>query len=108
MQKFKLSLKKDYSFRRDNDLNLICTKHNGKPIESRAIGHLFSRRARPFGYNVTFHGLWHAHFSMLIKAGVPINTISARVGRSTPSIPMIYILPCCLAWEEMLWNYLKE
>ena len=42
--------------------------------------------ARLLGCNVTFHGLRHTHVSMLIKAGVPINTISARVGHSTPSI----------------------
>lgn len=69
-----------------NNLNLVCTKVNGVPISSKAIGHLFSRRARSLGYNVTFHGLRHTHVSMLIKAGVPINTISARVGHSTPSI----------------------
>lgn len=69
-----------------NNLNLVCTKVNEAPISSRAIGHLFSRRARLLGYNVTFHGLRHTHVSMLIKAGVPINTISARVGHSTPSI----------------------
>ena len=63
-----------------------CTQDDGAPISSRAIGHLFSRRARSLGYNVTFHGLRHTHVSMLIKAGAPINTISARVGHSTPSI----------------------
>ena len=35
---------------------------------------------------MTFHGLRHTHVSMLIKAGAPINTSPARVGRSTPSI----------------------
>lgn len=70
----------------DNNLNLVCTQDDGAPISSRAIGHLFSRRARSLGYNVTFHGLRHTHVSMLIKAGAPINTISARVGHSTPSI----------------------
>lgn len=69
-----------------NDLNLVCTQDDGAPISSRAIGHIFSRRARLLGYNVTFHGLRHTHVSMLIKAGAPINTISARVGHSTPSI----------------------
>ena len=69
-----------------NELDLVCTQDNGAPISSRAIGHLFSRRARSLGYNVTFHGLRHTHVSMLIKAGVPINTISVRVGHSTPSI----------------------
>ena len=69
-----------------NNLNLVCTKDNGAPISSRAIGHFFSRRARSLGYNVTFNGLRHTHVSMLIKAGVAINTISARVGHSTPSI----------------------
>ena len=69
-----------------NNLNLVCTKVDGVPISSRAIGHLSSRRARSLGYNVTFYGLRHTHVSMLIKAGVPINTISARVGHSTPSI----------------------
>ena len=67
-------------------LNLVCTQDDGAPISSRAVGHLFSRRARSLGYNVTFHGLRHTHVSMLIKAGVPISTISARVGHSTPSI----------------------
>ena len=69
-----------------NNLNLVCTQDDGAPISSRAIGHLFSRRARSLGYNVTFHGLRHTHVSMLIKAGAPISTISARVGHSTPSI----------------------
>jgi integrase len=69
-----------------NNLNLVCTQDDGAPISSRAMGHIFSRRARSLGYNVTFHGLRHTHVSMLIKAGVPINTISARVGHSTPSI----------------------
>ncbi len=38
------------------------------------------------GLEVTYHSLRHTHVSLLIKAGVPINVISSRVGHANPSI----------------------
>ena len=38
------------------------------------------------GLDVTFHGLRHTHVSMMIRAGVPINVISERVGHADHSI----------------------
>ena len=70
----------------NNRHNLVCTKENGDFINPKAITELFGYRAKGIGLNLTFHGLRHTHVSMLIKAGVPINVISARIGHSSPSI----------------------
>lgn len=69
-----------------NKHNLVCTQANGEFIRTKNIVNLFGRRVRAAGLNVTFHGLRHTHVSLLIKAGVPINVISERVGHANPSI----------------------
>ena len=69
-----------------NEYNLVCTTETGCFIRPRALGHLFRRRTRAAGFDVTFHSLRHTHVSLLIKAGVPINVISNRVGHANPSI----------------------
>jgi integrase len=93
-----------------NEYNLVCTTENGGFIRPRALGHLFRRRALAVGLDVTFHGLRHTHVSLLIKAGVPINVISERVGHANPSIThniYAHLLPgmgrdAALAFERLI------
>lgn len=70
----------------ENEHNLVCTRENGRFISAKALSELFSYRVRELNLDLTFHGLRHTHVSMLVKAGVPINVISARIGHSNPSI----------------------
>ena len=68
-----------------NKHNLVCTRDDGSYIPPKALSEFFSYQAKQLGIDLTFHGLRHTHVSMLIKAGVPINVISARIGHSNPS-----------------------
>ena len=69
-----------------NQHNLVCTRDDGRPLISRSVGTQFTRKAKELRLKVTFHGLRHTHVSMLIKARVPVNVISARIGHASPSI----------------------
>ena len=62
--------------------------HEGqlKRTDLKTVGTQFTRKAKELGLEVTFHGLRHTHVTMLIKAGVPVNIISARIGHASPSI----------------------
>jgi integrase len=37
---------------------------------------------------ITLHGLRHTHVSVLLSNGVPVKTVSARIGHSTPLVTM--------------------
>ena len=69
-----------------NKHNLVCTRDDGSFIPPKALSEFFTYQAKQLGLTITFHGLRHTHVSMLIKAGVPINVISARIGHSNPSV----------------------
>ncbi|KAB2954251.1 site-specific integrase [Heliorestis acidaminivorans] len=66
--------------------DLVFTMGDGSPIIPGALSSLFSQKMKKAGIATTFHGLRHSHVSILIKAGVPITTISGRVGHANPSI----------------------
>jgi len=66
-----------------NHHDLVCTKDDGSALISKTVGTQFTRKAKALGLEVTFHGLRHTHVSMLIKAGVPVNVISARIGQAS-------------------------
>jgi len=69
-----------------NRHDLVCTREEGSALISRTVGTQFTRKARALGLKVAFHGLRHTHVSMLIKAGVPVKFISARIGHARLSI----------------------
>ena len=70
----------------DNKYNLICTTADGNFIKPNTLSSVFRMKTAALGLNVSFHKLRHTHISLLIKAGVPINVISERVGHASPSI----------------------
>jgi integrase len=69
-----------------NKYNLICTTADGNFIKPTMLSSVFRMRTAALGFNVSFHKLRHTYISLLIKAGVPINVISERVGHANPSI----------------------
>lgn len=69
-----------------NDYDLICTTNDGNFINPKTMGSIFRTKTAALGFDVSFHALRHTHISLLIKAGVPINVISGRVGHANPSI----------------------
>lgn len=61
----------------------ICVWPDGRSLSPDVITKGFSRLAGKLGYNVTFHDLRHTHATMLFELGVPIKTVSERLGHST-------------------------
>lgn len=48
----------------------------------------FGRMCRDIGVKATFHTLRHTHATWLIASGVPVSTVSKRLGHSKPSVTM--------------------
>ncbi|MHB1132867.1 MAG: site-specific integrase [Chloroflexota bacterium] len=69
-----------------NQFDLVCCLEDGKCIRPAVLGTRFTRCLDRTGECGSFHGLRRTHVSLLIRAGIPINTISARVGHANPSI----------------------
>jgi integrase len=65
---------------------VVCCCDDGRCIRPAVLGLRFTRCLERMGGKGSFHGLRHTHVSLLIKAGVPITTVSARVGHANPSI----------------------
>jgi len=62
----------------------ICARADGKHHIPRHLTRAFERIARRLGINqLTLHGLRHSHATTLIAAGVPVKTVSERLGHST-------------------------
>jgi integrase len=58
----------------------------GQPIHPHAISQAFERIARHAGVPVIrLHDLRHTHGTLLIKAGVPVEVVSERLGHATPA-----------------------
>ena len=64
--------------------DLIFAKADGGPLFPDSLSHEFKNKIRRTRFRrLTLHGLRHSHASQLIKEGVNIKTLSARLGHST-------------------------
>ena len=64
----------------------LFTKYDGKPIHPDTITGWFSRFIKSNNLpNITIHSLRHTNATLLINSGIPITTISARLGHANPS-----------------------
>jgi integrase len=65
-------------------------KHVGPERVTRNFGEAVDRcrKEHPELPVITLHGLRHTHVSVLLSSGVPVKTVSARVGHSTPLVTM--------------------
>lgn len=69
--------------------DLIVCQDSGEPIIPTYASKAFARLAAKAGLpEVTYHGLRHSSTSVLIKAGVPIRVVSARLGHANTSTTM--------------------
>lgn len=79
----------------DNDL--VLTQRDGTPLSPHAVSMAFPRAAKAAGVPcIRFHDLRQTHATLLLQNGVPIRTVSQRLGHATPTVTMqIYshILP---------------
>lgn len=70
------------------DYNLVFCTHVGTPLMRRNVLRAFKLALERAGLpaSVHFHDLRHAHATLMLRAGVPIKTASARLGHSGISI----------------------
>jgi len=61
----------------------ICSQDDGNHHTPRHLTRAFERIIRRLGLKLTLHGLRHSHATALIAAGVPVKTVSERLGHST-------------------------
>jgi integrase len=66
------------------DLGLVVCGPDGGPVVPSSLSARFARLARRAGISpLRFHDLRHTHASQLLRAGVDLKTVSARLGHRT-------------------------
>jgi integrase len=67
----------------------VFCRPNGAPTHPQLLSDAFKKLVRRSGQpRIRFHDLRHTHATLLLKAGVPINLVSERLGHSTPGFTM--------------------
>lgn len=61
----------------------ICCKEDGRHLAPGGLTLAFARAAEKASAKLSFHGLRHTQATTLLLAGVPIKTVSDRLGHST-------------------------
>ncbi len=82
----KIKLESEPGVYQDN--NLICCLQDGSPLHPATVSKRFQEVVTKAGFNVTFHGLRHAHASYLLQQGVHPKVVSERLGHSNISMTM--------------------
>jgi integrase len=77
----KLRLARDWQ-----DFDLVFDRGDGAHVDTRSISRRFSTVARRGGLDLTFHGLRHAHASLMHGSGTDLMTISENMRHSTIAI----------------------
>ena len=69
--------------------NYVFSKDDGNPIDPDAITHAFGTIVRQNSLpRLSFHGLRHAHATLLLTSGIHAKVVSERLGHSNISITM--------------------
>ncbi len=68
----------------DNDL--VVDGGNGEPVAPHTLSQTFRTASRRAGLDLNFHGLRHAHASLMLAGGVHLKVVSERLGHSTIGI----------------------
>ena len=61
----------------------VCARADGSAMRPNILGHGFMKIAKATGIGIRFHDLRHTHASHLLKSGVPIHVVQARLGHSS-------------------------
>lgn len=65
---------------------LVVCQADGSPLRPDSVTHAFSNVAKRIGLPLTFHGLRHAHASLMLAGGVHLKVVSDRLGHSSIAI----------------------
>lgn len=68
-----------------HDNNLVFCKKNGDPLSLDYASHLFTKIAKNLNLGVTLHSMRHTFASVLLAAGVDVNTVQEILGHEKPS-----------------------
>lgn len=72
-----------------HDLGLVCTRHDGQPLDPDWVSKSFGRVARKAGFSgIRFHDLRHTHATLLLAAGVHPKVVQERLGHSQISMTL--------------------
>ena len=63
----------------------VIRGRGGQPLTYKSVQHFMRTRVPDCDYpdHMTFHSLRHFHATMLLRAGVPIKLVSARLGHAS-------------------------
>lgn len=77
--------------------DLVFTKEDGTAYHPDVITTAFTRQVKATASpRIRLHDLRHTHATLLIKAGVPVNVVSQRLGHSSPAFTLAvyaHVLP---------------
>ncbi len=99
-----------------DDCALAFTTVTGHPYWPKNFSKAFAKIVKRAGLDCTLHGLRHTHASQLLRDGVPVQTVSARLGHANPSITLgvyAHLLPgmeqeAAMRTDEALKKALSE
>lgn len=69
-----------------HDHDLVIDRGNGEPLPPHTLSQQFRVASRKASLDLNFHGLRHAHASLMLAGGVHLKVVSQRLGHSTISI----------------------
>ena len=70
------------------DQGFVFTQDNGNPVHPETLSDYFGKLSKKSGIHVYAHLLRHTQASILIAKGMPINSVSKRLGHSQTSTTM--------------------
>jgi integrase len=75
------------------DTGLVFTREDGSLIDPRWLTKAFTRKAKAAGLpSLSLHGLRHSYASNALRAGVPVEVVSGRIGHAQISTTLdIYV-----------------
>lgn len=68
------------------DFDLVVDRGDGAPLPPWAISQRFRSLMSKSGIDLSFHGLRHAHASLMLEAGIHLKVVSERLGHSNIGI----------------------
>ena len=69
------------------DSGLVFTTPVGSPVHPQSVSWHFERAVKQSGLpRLTMHGCRHTHATLLLERGVPLTTVSERLGHSSVSV----------------------
>lgn len=79
------------------DTGLVFVCEDGRPIHPQRLSQWFAQQVRKAGLPpIRLHDVRHSYSTALIRAGVPVKTVSQRIGHASPTITMTiyqHVLP---------------